>query len=154
MMAVSKKVVTRPATEVDLPFIESSYLSTQKPHLKELPDFDEGRLIQRFRKTLALGDVEIIVRNGDDIGWVQLTMTTDMIEIAQLHLAPAYQNMKIGSTIIQDVLDEASSSGRMVKLAVLKGNRAVLLYERLGFEVRDEDDIKYYMRWPRERPVR
>ncbi len=147
MMAQSKSFSLRPASDEERPFLERLYLSAQKPLLEGLPDFSEERLIERFRALLVIDDVQIIVSDDQDVGWVQLTRGPDAIDLAQLHIMPDFQKKRIGTTIIQRVLDEASSAGKKVTLAVLKGNRAVSLYKRLGFKVNDEDGVKRYMHW-------
>lgn len=144
-------MTTRPASHDDIDFMRTSYLATQKPLLEKLPHFDEEALISRFQKSLLLDDVEIVLVDDQRAGWLQLTRTPDLIEVAQLHIMPDFQNQKIGSTLVQHVLEEASSTGKRAKLAVIKGNPALALYQRLGFEIYQEDAIKHHLQWlPRQ----
>lgn len=141
------RFILRPASDDDKQFVERLYVAAQKPFLEKLPDFDEERLVKHFRKLLVIDDVQIIIVDNQDIGWLQLTRCPDMIDLAQLHILPGFQGKLIGTTLIQRVLEEASSAGKKVTLAVLKGNRALSLYKNLGFDVTGEDDIKHYMQW-------
>jgi ribosomal protein S18 acetylase RimI-like enzyme len=145
MMAQPIRFSLRPASDEDAQFVEWLYLAAQKPFLEKLPDFNEEQLIARFRKSLATGEVDIIVVDHQNVGCIHLTKGPDVIDIAQLHIMPGFQGKLIGTTLIRRVLEEASSIRKKVTLAVLKGNRAIHLYKRLGFTVTGEDDIKYYM---------
>jgi RimJ/RimL family protein N-acetyltransferase len=56
------------------------------------------------------------------------------------------QRQGIGTSVIQQVLDEARRSGKPVALQVLKVNPARRLYERLGFSVTGENETLYFMK--------
>jgi ribosomal protein S18 acetylase RimI-like enzyme len=47
--------------------------------------------------------------------------------------------------LIKDLLREARAKGKPVSLSVVRHNPAQRLYERLGFKVIGEDEIKLHM---------
>jgi GNAT superfamily N-acetyltransferase len=63
-------------------------------------------------------------------------------------LRPAFQNRGVGSIILNRLLANAAAKGKPVELSVLKNNPARRLYDRLGFAVVSEDEMKYFMRRP------
>jgi ribosomal protein S18 acetylase RimI-like enzyme len=48
--------------------------------------------------------------------------------------------------VLSRILAAAAAKGKPVELSVLKNNPARRLYDRLGFAVVTEDEMKYYMR--------
>jgi hypothetical protein len=53
----------------------------------------------------------------------------------------------MGSEILKAQIDEARARGLLVRLQVLRMNRAAVLYRRLGFDKTDENDIFIFMEW-------
>ena len=81
---------------------------------------------------------EIIVADGTDVGQLVIDDAAD-IRIIDVTVRHSHRSRGIGSTILRDVITEASASGRPVRLSVWAGNTgAQRLYARLGF-VRIED---------------
>ena len=56
----------------------------------------------------------------------------------QLH--PALQGLGVGKALIEGLIDEARAAGASIHLKVLSGSPARRLYERLGFEVEEEEE--------------
>lgn len=137
----------RNANSSDSFFLEYTYVLTQKPLLKKFDGFDDQIFLDRFKEMVKLGEVKIIVTDHRDIGWMQITDKKNVVELAQIHLLEAYRNQSIGSIIIRQVQKGAAALGKAVTLAVIKGNPALALYKRLGFEIVREDDKKHYMIW-------
>jgi ribosomal protein S18 acetylase RimI-like enzyme len=58
----------------------------------------------------------------------------------------AFQRKGIGSEVMHRLIGEAARLNQAVRLAVVKINPALRLYERLGFQITHEDDRKFYMK--------
>ena len=69
----------------------------------------------------------------------------------QLHLVAGRRGCGIGTHLIKDLLQRATLLGKPVTLDVIHGNRARLLYRRLGFRQTGQDAEKIQMIW-RPRP--
>lgn len=80
-----------------------------------------------------------------DIGGYCLKQKTDHLYLEMLLVDPAWQRKGFGSAIIAEVMRQANSLEKPVRLSVLKINPASQFYQRLGFIVETEDDIRYRM---------
>jgi ribosomal protein S18 acetylase RimI-like enzyme len=72
----------------------------------------------------------------------------DHIFVNYIALIPEHQRYGIGASLIRQVQASAATRGLPVRLNVLKVNPARALYERLGFAVVGEDDVRWYMESP------
>ena len=78
--------------------------------------------------------VQIITVDGVDAGCLSIEDQDVEIYIALIELLPTYQNLGIGTRLLQDIIARAASEGKNVSLEVLKVNDgARRLYNRLGF---------------------
>lgn len=76
----------------------------------------------------------VITVNGENAGWLELSLEGRWLYLAEIGLLPAFRNKGLGTQIIQDVLDYADASELDVELHVLVTNPAQRLYERMGFK--------------------
>ena len=58
----------------------------------------------------------------------------------------SFQGKGIGTEVMHRLIGEAARLHRAVRLAVVKINPALRLYERLGFQTTHEDEGKFYMK--------
>jgi len=77
------------------------------------------------------------------IGMLKYQQNDNDLKILQLQIHPDHQNKGYGKAVMQQILRTVNTS--KVSLTVLKGNPAIHLYERLGFEVVGEDELEYWM---------
>ncbi|WP_415774356.1 GNAT family N-acetyltransferase [Paraburkholderia sp. J7] len=59
---------------------------------------------------------------------------------------PTHQGRGIAGHLLGEFLRQADGAGVPVKLSVLKGNRAIDLYRRFGFQVVNSTDTSLQMR--------
>ena len=65
-------------------------------------------------------------------------------EIGNICIKPEYQNEGIGTAILKEIIFE--NKGKNIKLQAFKINeRAIKLYEKMGFERTDENKTHYIM---------
>lgn len=105
--------------------------------------FPERSLAQfgdSFRRSLEAQEngkrVHLVALSGKEmVGSGQLVRFSDVAEIADLAVAPAYQGQGIGTALISVLEEIAFFAGyRDVEIGVMKANRqAVALYKRLGY---------------------
>ena len=147
----TRKISLRPARHEDFDFAAELYLGSTKALLTALGMWDEGRVVKRFRQAFKIDQVQVIRLDDADIGWMQVSETADRLHLHQLHILPQFHNQGIGTRLIQALLDRARNVGRPVGLNVIRGNRALSLYRRLGFRVVGGDAEKLHMRWDPQR---
>lgn len=80
-----------------------------------------------------------------DIGGYCLKTKADHLYLEMLLIDPAWQRQGYGSAIMDEVMREAHRRRLAVRLSVLKINPASRFYQRLGFVIEAEDDIRYRM---------
>ena len=84
-----------------------------------------------------------IVIKGKTVGCLLTENKDDGILIDELYLESEYRNKKIGSNIIENIID----NNKIVYLWVYKLNeKAIKLYKRLGFTIIEETDTRLHMK--------
>lgn len=90
---------------------------------------------------------QIIELDGKPIGCFSKECHRNHIFLSEIQLFPAYQNRGIGTLLIQQLQDESRTLKRPIRLQVLKENRALQLYQRLGFRVIGKTKAHLKMQW-------
>jgi ribosomal protein S18 acetylase RimI-like enzyme len=142
----SLQVELRPATEQDYAFAERLYVETMRPLLQNLEAWDEADVLGRFKASFDVAQVQIIRVDGTDAGFMQTSEMEAEINLDQIHLEKGYRSRGIGSRLIGDLLCTAAARDKDLSLAVVHGNRALALYQHLGFQIVGKDATKLYMR--------
>jgi ribosomal protein S18 acetylase RimI-like enzyme len=137
----------RDAQDNDYGLAERLYLETMKPLLARLGALDEPQLIVNFKRLYEPGDVKIIIVDGVDAGWLQISENEREISLYQIHIKSGYRCRGIGTRLMEDLLARGQQRGKPVTLYVVRNNPALTLYKRLGFKVVGEDETKLYMQW-------
>ena len=145
MPAGNINYVLRNAEESDYDFIKGLYIDTMEPLLSALDAWNPDKNIASFNKTYRFSEAKIIVVDGEDAGWFQLHPTNEELSLHQIHIKPEFQNRNIGTRIIKTLIRKAEKQDKKLTLMVVKNNRALKLYQRLGFEIIDEDETKYHL---------
>ncbi len=140
-------VSLRAGRPADYGFALELYLESTKRLLTALGRWDEARVLARFKEGFKPDEVQVIRSGGADIGWMQVSSSTDGLHLDQLHIVDGWRNQGIGTRLIRALQDRARDAGQPVGLNVIRGNQAVALYRRLGFHIVGEDEEKLRMRW-------
>ena len=147
----------RPVTAQDEVFLLAVYASTRAEEMTLVPwdkPQQEAFLRMQFnaqRSSYAAqfpnADYRIIVRDGQPAGRLIVDRSGEMILLIDIALLPEFRMAGIGSALMNDLMKEAVSLQKPIKLHVEKFNRALRLYERLGFGVIAENGIYVEMIW-------
>ena len=137
----------RPARPNDQHFAEALYLLSSRELLAPGRRWDKARLLKRFARGYKREQVQVIRYHGDDIGWTQISETADGFHLHQIHLAERVRGRGIGTYFIIELQERARATGKPLSLNVMRGNRAITLYKRLGFRIVGKDQEKFCMRW-------
>ena len=134
------------ATDNDSSFFYDVKKTVLKDYIEKIWGWDEDFQLRFHTENYHVNETSIIKIGEDAVGTVEIKENAESIFISGLYLLPAYQNKKIGSAIIQQMLDKATKENKCVELEVLKLNdKAQALYQRLGFTLTERDDTKYFM---------
>jgi GNAT superfamily N-acetyltransferase len=151
-------VTLRPEQPGDEQFLFDVYASTRQDELNLTPWTPEMRqafLNQQFRamrqgyaEMFPDGEFSIILLDGRPIGRQVVHRNDERICVADVALLPPYQCQGIGTILMKSVLDDAAAAKLPVRLHVVRENRALNLYRRLGFEPIGEVGVYQEMEWP------
>lgn len=147
----------RPATDADLPFLESLYASTRTEELAVTGwpvDAQRQFLAQQFdaqhrhyRAHYPAAEWFVVEQAGRAVGRLYLEEWADQFRIIDIALLPAERGRGIGGAILADIMETARRAGKAVSIHVEKSNRAMDLYRRLGFVRADEHGIYDLLEW-------
>lgn len=90
---------------------------------------------------------DVILVDGVSAGRLLVARLDDEILIVDIALLPEHRGAGVGTALLRDLLDEADETGKRVTIHVERFNRALRLYERLGFSA--VEDLGVYLRLER-----
>ncbi len=104
---------------------------------------------QRRSYRMQFPDAEYwVIRRGDSaVGRLIIGRTPEEILVLDIAVLPEFRAQKIGSTLMQAIMQEASQTAKAVRLHVERFNPALQWYERLGFGVVNCGSIYLEMVW-------
>lgn len=129
-MEISKRVAKESDTEFARTTHHAAYHDVVE---KQFGGFDENMQDKFFFQSWKAETHEIIIGDGVEIGYCSLVRSQECIFVNEIVVSPLFQNMGVGSKILNDILDEARTKHIPVKLQVLRENTAQHLYRKLGF---------------------
>ncbi|EEF62893.1 GNAT family N-acetyltransferase [Pedosphaera parvula] len=100
-----------------------------------------------YRSQFPEAEHHVILLQTDPIGRLLVSKNHVEFTLVDIALLPEQRNRGIGSALLRNLLAEATSSNRKVRLHVLKSNPAQNLYSRLGFSRVSEDGLYSQMEW-------
>ena len=104
-----------------------------------LGSWNEAERRASLRRSYKSSEISIITLNGADIGWMQVSERDTDYNLAHIQLLDVFCGRGIGSQLIGDLMARARREGKTVSLSAIRTNRAIGLYERLGFRIIDPD---------------
>jgi ribosomal protein S18 acetylase RimI-like enzyme len=150
-------VTLRPEVPEDEPFLFMLYCSTRANEMTAWgwpPAQQEAFLKMQFngqrhsyRSQFPEAERHIIVLQSEPVGRLLVSKSPEEIILVDIALLPEHRHHGIGTTLLRDVLVEATRSSRKVRLQVLKANPAQHLYRCLGFSAISEDGLYIQMEW-------
>ncbi len=142
----SPQVKLRPATINDKPYLYDLAQTVYKGLIvNQFGVWDEKVQRNKFDSKWEKASYQIIELNNKRIGTIWVTVAGDHIKLNEIQIRPEHQRQGIGSALVSEQLGIAQKLGIPMRLRLLRGNRAVNFYERLGFVVCDQTENYIYM---------
>jgi ribosomal protein S18 acetylase RimI-like enzyme len=151
-------ITLRPETEEDIPFLQAVYASTRAEELAlvdwpaeqkaafALSQFTYQR--KHYREHYFDASFELILRDGVPAGRLYVHRGPGTIHIVDISLLPEFRGNGIGKDLLEALQSEARAKNLRLSIYVEKFNRALALYQRLGFQVVGEQGPVYlYMEY-------
>jgi len=147
----------RPAADEDEEFLLKVYQSSRGEDLRGL-EWDEDRISeflsmqhqaqqQFYRNDYQHADDDIILVAGQPGGRLIVDRRENEIRCVDLALLLQHRGAGVGSFLIKKLQEEARRANKPLRLQVIRFNRAVALFERLGFVRTSETGTHFQMEW-------
>jgi ribosomal protein S18 acetylase RimI-like enzyme len=150
-------VKLRPETIADEKLLRTLYASSRADEMAFLPWSVEQKTVfldrqfdlqrKHFQEIYPNADFAIILVENNPAGRWYLYRGSQVIHIIDISLLPEYRNKGVGSNLLKSLMTEARINQKSVRLNVESANRAVRLYQRLGFIASEECGIHQLMEW-------
>ena len=131
---------------LDFEYARGLYFETMRWAIERVFGWDQTRQESSFAEWFKPNEVQIVVVDGVDAGWIQWRANDQAVSLGSIYIAPGMQRKGIGTRVIRMISECATQRSQPMILAVMKINPALAFYERLGFRVTHEDDYKFYLR--------
>lgn len=152
-----QSVSLRAATPADNDFLLAVFAGTRSDELaglawdpKQSQDFIRMQFSaqqQHYSDSYPAAENNIILDADRRIGRMLVERSADAFLLVDIAVLPEHRNTGIGTALLRGLLSEAAGAAKPVRLHVLSYNRAVRLYERLGFTRVADDGVYLEMKW-------
>jgi ribosomal protein S18 acetylase RimI-like enzyme len=154
---MENQITFRPIRPEDEALLYQIYANTREEELAQVPwDTAEKEAFLRmqfnaqhqyYQEQFPHAAFQIILRDDRPIGRLYVNRRPDVIHLIDIALLPANRNRGIGTSLLKELLAEASEVGKPVRIHVEHFNPALRLYERLGFSQIGDHGVYYLMEW-------
>jgi ribosomal protein S18 acetylase RimI-like enzyme len=136
----------RQATMDDYEFLYNLHVLALRPYVEKLWGWEETWQREYFERKFDPKTRKIIQIDDQDAGVLVVQHCEGQLYIALIEILTEFHGRGIGTAIIIDLCHQAHECNQVVTLHVLRSNvPARRLYERLGFEVTEEEEYRIKM---------
>ncbi|HMQ80155.1 MAG TPA: GNAT family N-acetyltransferase [Ignavibacteria bacterium] len=115
-------------------------------YIADSKGWNEEKEMQDHIEDFNTDIMQIIEAGGKPVGVFENVADDRYIYVHGLYILEEFQNYKIGSQVINSIVNTAKTEKRSILLQVLKVNsKAKVFYERFGFKVYSENEQHYKM---------
>ena len=151
------RIALRPVRDGDEPFLLRVYAGTRAEELAPVPWSAEQKaafVAQQFAAQTAhyaqhyAGmTADIILLDDVPAGRLLVARSPEEIRIVDISILPEFRGRGAGGVVLRKLMAEAAAAGKRVSIHVERTNRALGLYERLGFQPEGEHGVYLRMEW-------
>jgi ribosomal protein S18 acetylase RimI-like enzyme len=125
----------RTATSSDTAFARSAHHEAFRDVVsRQFGEWDEALQDRLFGEKWIPNQFEIVLCDGNPCGFLSIEDHPDHIYVNEIVLAPQFQGRGIGSRLLNEAMQRGRETRSPLRLQVLRENRAIELYRRLGFK--------------------
>lgn len=139
-------------------FLKQAFFSTRTADAEAWSVLSEAQVIQllemqynaqqmQYAQDFPDAVYSIVTIDGKDVGRLITSENESVVCGVDLAILPEFRSLGIGTVVIRNLMNEAAQTERIFKLQVLKTNRAIGLYKRLGCEIVAETESHFAMEW-------
>lgn len=151
----TSKTRLRPHTDADIAFMKALYRTTRESELRLLPLTPaqaDTFIEQQFQSQLAhytgnYGNdhLDIVEVDGKPVGRLFVDYRSREIRIIDITLDPAFRGQRLGEFLLGLVIAESQRRSLPITIHVDHTNPARRLYDRMGFQLKDEGSQIYLL---------
>ncbi len=150
-------ISTRPVEPHDASFLLELYASVRDEELAQVPWTTEQKQAfvsmqfaaqqDHYRKKYPDATHEIILANEQPIGQIYVARLEDEIRIIDFTVRRDQRNAGVGSFQLRQLLREAETAGKAVRIYVEDFNPSLRLFERMGFKPIADEGMNLLLEW-------
>jgi ribosomal protein S18 acetylase RimI-like enzyme len=150
-------VTLRPVDADDERFLLGVYAGTREEELAPVPWSAEQKAAfvahqfaaqsAHYAQHYAGLTADVILLGGVPAGRLLVARWAEEIRIVDISILPEFRGRGAGSVLLWELLAEAAAAGKRLSIHVERENRALGLYERLGFRPVGEHGVHLRMEW-------
>ncbi|HEX5731997.1 MAG TPA: GNAT family N-acetyltransferase [Blastocatellia bacterium] len=156
-MPETRSITLRPVSPEDESFLLKLYTSTRADELA-LTNWDERQQQafvemqfaaqqQYYRTQFPEAVHSIILKDDRPAGRLYVARRPEEIRILDITVAVENRNAGVGSSILNELIQEAGKSETSVRIYVERFNPSLRLFERLGFSSIQDTPSHFLMEW-------
>jgi ribosomal protein S18 acetylase RimI-like enzyme len=163
LQKIAASVSLRAVTPDDEAILLKIYASTREEEMKQAVDWtpEQKEIFLRWQLEMQRRDYEarfpqadyqLILFKGKPAGRLWVARTPEQIRLLDIAVLPEFQNRKIGTLLLNNLIKESEETGIPLRHMIFKLNtEARRFYERLGFSLKEDDRMYLLMeRHPKE----
>lgn len=136
----------RKATQGDIELSFEIRKNAMYKYISDSKGWNEAKEMTDHIKDFNTDIMQIIEVDGKPVGVFESVDEDGYLNVHGLYILEEFQNCRIGSNVMNNIIDLAKTKGIPVLLQVLKINhKAKTFYERIGFKVQNETDQHFQM---------
>lgn len=155
---MSDSITLRPIRAGDVEFLfvlfrsvhEQDYASVDLPEEQKTAllrmQFDAQQL--QYRERFSRGNFDLILKAERSVGIIYTQRGPEEFVLIDIALLPEFRNEGIGRELVAELIRQAQDEQQAVTAHVRKDNPAWRLWQRLGFEVVNDDGVYLQIRLP------
>lgn len=138
----------RPARADDAEFLFTTRRDGFRRYVEAHKAWDDDYQRAVAKEDFSAAPVEIIERDGVAIGYQIVERRSDHWWLEEIALVADQRDRGLGAELVRAIMSAAQAAGMPLRLNCLRANPARRLYDRLGFRVIAEEDVRVRMEWP------
>jgi GNAT superfamily N-acetyltransferase len=156
LQRLAQRIGLRPVGPADEDVLLKIYASTRADEMQQAADWTDEQKEMFLRWQLEMqrrdyearfpqADYQLILFDGEPAGRLWVARTPEQIRLLDIAVLPEFQNRKIGTLLLNNLIRESEETGTPLRHMIFKLNtEARRFYERLGFRL-VEDDRMYLL---------
>ncbi len=154
---MSAALQLRPIADTDRAFLLHVYASTRQAELALVPWTHEQKAAflhfqfdaqhRHYQQHFPDAHFSVVLVEQEAAGRLYVHRAEREIRVIDIALLPAHRGAGIGSSLLHTLIEEARSAEKTLSLHVERQNRALGLYQRLGFQQVGDTGVYLELAW-------